>query len=81
MALNVGGKLVVGKIEPAEPARTVARTVRELIAEQIEVKAAEDAARKIEERTALPVDENRPIFNSIIDRKENSRYMLDLVKV
>ena len=81
MALNIGGKLVVGKIEPVQPARSVARSIRELIADQIEAKAAEDAVRKVEERTVLPVDENRPIFNSIIDRKENSRYMLDLVKV
>ena len=29
---------------------------------------------------ALPVDTNRPIFNSLIDNKENSRYILDMMK-
>ena len=79
MGLSVGGNLVVGKIEP--PARPVARSIRQVIAEQLEAQAAEEAARKIEELDALPIDANRPIFNSLIDRKENSRYMLDLVKV
>jgi len=27
-----------------------------------------------------PVDENRPIFNSLIDNKESSRYILDMMK-
>ncbi len=79
MGLSIGGNLVVGKVEP--PARPVARGIRQLIAEQLEARAAEEAARKIEEQDALPIDVNRPIFNSLIDRKENSRYMLDLVKV
>jgi hypothetical protein len=79
MGLSIGGNLVVGKIQP--PARPVARGIRQLIAEQLEARAAEEAARMIEEQDALPIDVNRPIFNSLIDRKENSRYMLDLVKV
>ena len=79
MGLSIGGNLVVGRIQP--PARPVARGIRQLIAEQLEARAAEEAARKIEEQDALPIDVNRPIFNSLIDRKENSRYMLDLVKV
>lgn len=78
MALNIGGTLNVGKVETTPP---VARSLRDAIAEQLQAQAAAEEARKIEERTTLPVDENRPIFNSIIDRKENSRYMLDLVKV
>ena len=28
----------------------------------------------------LPVDSNRPIFNSLIDNKENSRYIHDMMK-
>lgn len=28
----------------------------------------------------LPIDENRPIFNSLIDNKESSRYILDMMK-
>ena len=79
MGLSIGGNLVVGRIQP--PARPVARGIRQLIAEQLEARAAEEAARMIEEQDALPIDVNRPIFNSLIDRKENSRYMLDLVKV
>jgi len=79
MGLSIGGNLVVGDIQP--PARPVARGIRQVIAEQLEAQAAEEAARKIEEQDTLPVDDNRPIFNSLIDRKENSRYMLDLVKV
>jgi hypothetical protein len=79
MGLSIGGNLVVGKIQP--PARPVARGIRQLIAEQLEARAAEEAARMVEEQDALPIDVNRPIFNSLIDRKENSRYMLDLVKV
>lgn len=97
MGLSVGGNFTVGEIEPVSrnvrdliasgefstgaPVRPTARGVRELIADQLEAQAAEEAARKIEERDTLPVDNNRPIFNSLIDRKENSRYMLDLVKV
>ncbi|NBX50971.1 hypothetical protein EBT25_13830, partial [bacterium] len=66
----------------AVPAKQpVSRSIRELIADQLEAQAVEEAARKIEEKSILPVDDNRPIFNSLIDRKENSRYMLDLVKV
>jgi len=79
MGLSIGGNLVVGKIQPR--ARPVARGIRQLIAEQLEARAAEEAARMVEEQDALPIDVNRPIFNSLIDRKENSRYMLDLVKV
>jgi len=79
MGLSIGGNLVVGDIQP--PARPVARGIRQVIAEQLEAQAAEEAARKIEEQDTLPVDDNRPIFNSLIDRKENSRYMLDLIKV
>jgi hypothetical protein len=79
MGLSIGGNLVVGKVEP--PARPVARGIRQIIADQLEAQAAEEAAHKIEERETLPVDDNRPIFNSLIDRKENSRYMLDLIKV
>jgi hypothetical protein len=79
MGISVGGNLVVGRIEP--PARPVARGIRQIIAERLAAEAAAEAARKIEEQDALPIDANRPIFNSLIDRKENSRYMLDLVKV
>ena len=28
----------------------------------------------------LPIDENRPIFNSLIDSENSSRYLLDMMK-
>jgi len=35
----------------------------------------------LEETTEkIPVDGNRPIFNSLIDNKESSRYILDMMK-
>ena len=97
MGLKVKGNFTVGEIEPVSrnvrdliasgefsrgaPVRPIARSIRQIIADQLEAQAAEEAAQKIEERETLPVDDTRPIFNSLIDRKENSRYMLDLVKV
>jgi hypothetical protein len=55
----------------------VARDVRDLIAGQLET---QEAARKIEERTTIPLDRNRPIFNSLIENKKSSRYILDMMK-
>lgn len=81
MGISVFGKHVIGDVAPASPVRRAARSIRELVAEQLEAKAAEEAAREAEVKDTLPVDDKRPIFNSLIDRKENSRYMLDLVKV
>lgn len=81
MGLNISGSLIVGQIEPVQPAQPVARNIKDIIAERLQAQAVEETIHKIEEKDTLPVDENRPIFNSIIDRKENSRYMLDLVKV
>ena len=81
MGISVFGKHVIGDVTPASPVRRASRSIRELVAEQLEARAQEEEARKIEERETLPVDSNRPIFNSLVDRKENSRYMLDLVKV
>lgn len=33
-----------------------------------------------EKNETLPLDEKRPIFNSLIDPKESSRYLLDMMK-
>ena len=82
MGITVGGQHIVGEDAVAKKApRPVGRSIRDIVAQQLEAQAVEEAAREIEERDALPIDDNRPIFNSLIDRKENSRYMLDLVKV
>lgn len=82
MAFNVGGKINLGKVEveTSQP-EPVARSLSEILAERHAQQEEENAIRAAEERHLLPTDEHRPIFNSIIDRKENSRYMLDLVKV
>ena len=82
MAFNVGGNINIGKVEleTAQP-EPVARRLSDILAAQAAKQEEERIARELENKGKLPVDENRPIFNSIIDRKENSRYMLDLVKV
>ena len=80
-ARDIRDLIASGEFSIGAPVQPAARSIRELVADQLEVQAAEEATRKIEERNALPIDANRPIFNSIIDRKENSRYMLDLIKV
>ena len=82
MSLNIGGNLIVGKVERVKPTpvRSEARNIKDLVADQLEALAAAEAAREIEERNTVPVDGNRPIFNSLIDNKESSRYILDMMK-
>jgi hypothetical protein len=82
MGITVGGQHIVGEVAGVNSTpQPVARSIHAIIAEQLEIKAAEEAEQRAEELHTLPIDDNRPIFNSLIDRKENSRYMLDLVKV
>ena len=80
-ARDIRDLIASGEFSIGAPIQPAARSIRDLVADQLEVQATEQAAREIEERNALPIDHGRPIFNSLIDRKENSRYMLDLVKV
>jgi len=82
MAFNVGGKINIGKVEveTAQPT-PVAKSLSSILEERYAEQEQERAAHRAAERGKLPIDENRPIYNSLIDRKENSRYMLDLVKV
>jgi hypothetical protein len=37
-------------------------------------------AEPVSEVPPLPLDENRPIFNSLIENKKSSRYILDMMK-
>ena len=80
-ARNIRDLIASGEFSIGAPVQPAARSIRDLVADQLEVRSAEQIVREIEERNALPIDHDRPIFNSLIDRKENSRYMLDLVKV
>lgn len=82
MGITVGGQHIVGEVAGVNNTpRPVARSIRDIVAQQLEMKVVEEAEQKAEELHSLPIDDSRPIFNSLIDRKENSRYMLDLVKV
>jgi hypothetical protein len=77
MAINIGNFVVKGrepKVQtPAPPANLSALNVGQLvvinppIVEEVQVET-------------IPLDGKRPIFNSLIDNKESSRYILDMMK-
>jgi hypothetical protein len=48
--------------------------------EDIENNQEETEVEAVETTEEIPVDTSRPIFNSLIDNKESSRYILDMMK-
>ena len=77
MANNVGNFVVKGR-EPevqvsAPPANLSALNVGQLVI------LNQPTVEEVQEET-IPLDGRRPIFNSLIDNKESSRYILDMMK-
>lgn len=81
MAINVGNLVVKGKEPevrtPPPPANPSSLNVGKLV---VINQPPEPTVSGVIERPSLPVDDNRPIFNSLIDNKESSRYILDMMK-
>lgn len=80
MAISIGGQYNIGEVQ-LQSDEPVARNLNDVLQERYAEQEAQRNKERAEKKRELPVDHNRPIFNSIIDRKENSRYMLDLIKV
>lgn len=48
--------------------------------DDIENNQEETEVEAVETTEEIPVDPTRPIFNSLIDNEESSRYILDMMK-
>jgi hypothetical protein len=86
MAINVGQLVVKGKeqgevrvttISPSANLNTI--NVGQLVVLN-QTPATVPVVEPVSDVPPLPVDGNRPIFNSLIDNKESSRYILDMMK-
>jgi hypothetical protein len=81
MAINVGQLIVQGK-EQGEVRVTTTSPSANLNTMNVGrlVVINQTEAEPVSDVPPLPVDGNRPIFNSLIDNKESSRYILDMMK-
>jgi len=83
MAINIGNFVVKGKEPkvqtPAPPANLRALNVGQLVVINQPVVEEVEFVEEVQVET-IPLDGKRPIFNSLIDNKESSRYILDMIK-
>jgi hypothetical protein len=79
MAINIGNFVVKGKEQGEVRVTTISQSSNTMNVGQLVV-INQTVADPVPDVPPLPLDANRPIFNSLIDNKESSRYILDMIK-